>query len=294
MQPLIVKALKTTNKVIFGPFIGDLYSEIIFSRFLKWYKINSPEQTITVSTRNRNIRLYDNYIENIHLFDLPIDKANGFTYPLNKNEYLKIIENIKENYSYHFIYTTAFLNKGSITKKFVCDEIKTSFSEKNMIEQICKHYRDKIPIIIDFNKEPRNIKTYSRDKLKTIAKFLSQSNYLILIPPDTSKQSDHKWISHFPIIDLNHYVDYTRNISPVGLTIEAIRQSEMIFGQLTSTTLLSKLENKPTLIYGTSNDKSEYNIFGFFNNFIEDDALNFSEADLMKTIKEFYKTIHIK
>jgi hypothetical protein len=260
----IIDLLDKKDKIIFGPFFGSYSWEIYnWSGFIRWYCKNYPDKQFVISTRKDRKGLYDCDL-NFELFELEeeIDQTEGYIIKNFEND--EYIENLSKKYKDFYIFQPDKLgNRENIFDLEYMDfDFKTSYADKNIIKQIKKQNKNRIPISIFSKTNPnKNYNIWNNDNWKMLIDMLeSTSRFLVFNLGITPTY--YCYPNKISVFNLNDYYNDILNTTITGLSIEAIRNSRICIGVTNANTILSFVLEKDCILWGHENQRyiTNYNI----------------------------------
>ena len=266
MDISIIEKLKTNEKIVFGPFCGEIGWELMrWCGFIRWFKKNNPEKQIFVSTRKDRLDLYYNAVDEITTFKIYDDymtyRPNMYRLDFFPTEhYIQLLDVTKKTFPDSYIFETPKDKDSSNRDYFPSDQMDFNFqpqeNNKKIIESILLKHKGKIPVVlsprhrIDLN----NIKT-NRNWIKLywyrlFDMFVRSGKYLVFIVGVSPSFIDPPENNCFEVLETyNNRID-DGSISQIGLTIEAIKHSKITIGNQSSIPILSNILKTPTIMWG--------------------------------------------
>jgi len=262
----ILSNINSKNKILFGPSLSEIGWEITrWCGWVRWYKNNNKHKKIVVATRENRKDLYYGSIDNIYTYNIDGDyiKYRPNMYRLDfypQNKYNDLIEDIRSKFKGYYICSPPNTSNRNVFPKDKMDFDFTPHPENGkIIREILYNYKDKIPICIsprhrlDSKNPTRN---WSGQYWLELFKRLRETNrYIIFILGDSSSMIA-------PPPDENTFIILDRirhlNLSNIGLSIEAIRNSTITIGQQSSLPVLSNYLGTKTIMWG--NEKHRHQI----------------------------------
>lgn len=300
MHKEIENELKKKDNIVFGPFIGELGWEILrWSGFVRWYKKTNPEKNIVVSTRSDRYDLYHNSVDDIDLFRIENDYVN-YTPNCYKCDTLPdkmydlIIHGINKKYPGYYIFDP---------KKFACNRNMFNFQEMDfnytphednskIIRKVVKENLNKKIITISSRHREDSKRTSKRNwglnNWEELYNFLNITNKYLVFVAGVSPTYHKARSVYNNLINLEDYKSNVNLISDIGLTIEAIKQSDMVIGTQSAAILLSNLLKTPTFFWGDEIERHAVveNIFSTPCFYLEDLFYKSSSVDVYKKFEE--------
>lgn len=257
--------LKENEKIVFGPFIGELGWEITrWCGFVRWFKTRNLKKRIVAVTRSDRVDLYHKYVDNIMTFDIEGDysKYRPNMYKLDffpEENYQKLLNEVKTNFKDYYIASPPrFTNNRQIFNLEMTDfNFLPRESNISIITSILKANQGRIPIVIsprnreDLGEDVKRIRNWKKEFWYELFDLIENTGrYLCFIVgkspsyvrPDKDKKS-------FVILE-DFMLSTIKNISLIGLTIQAIMISKMTLGQQSSIPVLSNYLKIPTIMWG--------------------------------------------
>jgi hypothetical protein len=254
------KELENKDKLIFLT-LSELGWELFrWSGFVRKYKQNHPEKIVCAATRENRSDLYNGAVDDIYTFNIDGDyiKFRANMYRLDffeEDKYKKLIDNIRQKFQgFHIVTMPPYIKNREVFKPTELDHNFTPrIQNKNLIDEIILNNRDKIPICIssrhriDSENPTRN---WKKEYWNDLFEMLKNSNkFIIFILGATSSYVK-------PIIENNCFfviedlVNFRKDVSVLGTTIEAMKQSVLTVGQQSALPILSNYLKIPTIMWG--------------------------------------------
>jgi len=247
------------NKVVFGPFIGELGWELFrWAGYIRWVKQQYPEKDVVVATRSDRVDLYRGSVNEIYTFDILGDysKYKPNCYALNAypaSERNRLIDRIKEMYPNHTLIPPP--DTGS----------KNFFKNEQMVYNFAPHKDNKIvidscliggkiPIVISprhrLDVKSRNwIESYWEDLYALLDRDQLFKIFIVGKSPTIAKP-DSSMYECITVVENLIADNEGLVITDIGLTIEAIKASKITVGQQSALPILSNYLSVPTLMWG--------------------------------------------
>lgn len=264
---LFMDRIRPKKIICFGPFMGELGWELFrWAGFIRKFKKNNPDKKILCSTRKGREDIYYGSVDGIHSFTIKNDyisaRANMYRCDfLDPSEHRRIINEAKNRFRKAFFVDPP---KCTVGKNFFSPhEMDFDFSPRKdnlkIIKNILSKNAGKMPICIsprhrtDSKKLTRNwpeqywMDLFTRIRLtgKYLVFIIGSSASMAIPPKDES----------FVVLD-NIRAD---NISNIGLTIEAIKNSVLTVGQQSALPILSNYLKTKTIMWGHEQVRHQVN-----------------------------------
>ncbi|MCK5018188.1 MAG: hypothetical protein KAS32_14120 [Candidatus Peribacteraceae bacterium] len=259
--------LKKHNKILFGPFVGELGWEIKrWAGFIRWFKSNNPSTIVNVCTREGRKELYSGYVDSIITFEIDGDyvdyRPNQYNldwYPEDK--YQSILALLKTTHKdFHIVESP---RRSGNKNYFDPTEMDFNFTptEPNttLIDSIMRKNMDKIPIaisprhridMIDKNGVDTNARNWVESYWEDLYSLFERHGHyyaLILGQGNTYKRPP---ITNKACYCLEDYIDSSTGVNSMGLVLAAIQKSKVVIGQQSALPILANHMGIPTVMWG--------------------------------------------
>jgi len=256
--------LLKNDKIIMGPFIGELGWEILrWSPFVRWFKNKYPNKTIVSATRKDRCDLYP-LLDQVYTFDIQGDyneyRPNMYRMDFFPEEkYNKIIDNLKISFPNYYIYEPP---RPSRDRSYFPIEnmdfyIPSNRNNSNLIYNILSANKSKIPIIISprhridlIGRGTERIRNWIENNWIELFDILNNYNKFIVFICGNSSSIIKPKASYNSFYILEDLSKKSSDCSLIGLTIEAIRNSRVTIGQQSAIPVLSNYMKTPTIMWG--------------------------------------------
>ncbi len=267
MNNRIEELLRGKHKIIFGPFIGELGWEIMrWSGFIRRYKKINKNVDVVIATRKDRYDLYSDVFDKFELFDIEYDNTmtqQNCYHNLNLPTVMKeeLISKIRKNHpGYSFILPEQF---GCHKNVFEFSEMDFKYNPTGRNAEVAKKmsFRNtkKLPSVCITSR----FRTYMTDELSTLRNWggsnckknweklfelieLDEKIFAYVLGASPTYCKAPNTYAH--VINIEDFIeDETSNI---GLTIEAIKASDMTVGSQTAAIVLSNLLKTKTMFWG--------------------------------------------
>lgn len=260
----MIEQLDNYNEILFGPFLGELGWETTrWAGFVRWYKSQNPQKKIIVATRADRVDLYTNCVDHIHSLNLGHNDYNKYRpnmYRLDffpKEQKDKLIQNLSVKYPNAFIFEPPNTNNRSV---FDIETMDLNFQPRKdneiIIQRILQKNKNKYPIVISSRHridmtDAKRVRNWKLEYWNELYTRLSNSNeYIVFV---TGKSPSYvipdKTLKNIYCLESflsNQFI----NISLIGLTISAIKNSLLTIGQQSSIPVLSNYLKTATIMWG--------------------------------------------
>lgn len=273
IEQKIYNRLENFETVVFGPMIMEFGWEIIWSGFIKKYKLDNPNKNIVVWTRDSRGDLYRERVDEIFYLNINGD-YNTYSPRTNKLvrldsdrfkfkeevidsekmffEQLNQLKSLYPNCIFYNFSDIGYTGSSPINLKRGHYDFCPSTDNKITIENIISKHPDKKIVVlyprhrIDLN----NDRNWSKENWEKFYLTISSMNdYLFFVSgvsPSYIKPSNQ----YNNIIDLEDIKLENPLLTVIGLTIEAMRYCKFTFGIQSGLLLLSRFMQVPSLYIG--------------------------------------------
>lgn len=257
--------LKENDKIVFGPFVGELGWEITkWCGFVRWFKLKNPKKTIVAATRTDRIDLYYKYVDNIITFEIEGDysKFRPNMYRLDffpEEKYNKIISEVKKNFKDYYIASPPRQTNNRQIFNMEMSDFNFITRENNMsiISSILKVNKGRIPIVIsprhreDLGEDVKRVRNWKKNYWHELYELIEKTeNYVCFIAGKSpSYIKPDKSLKSFVILE-DLLLPTIKDISLIGLTLQSIIVSKITIGQQSSIPILSNYLKTPTIMWG--------------------------------------------
>lgn len=297
MNSIDKSILDKHDKIIFGPFLGELGWEIRrWSGFVRWYKKNNPEKEIIAATRNDRTDLYYGTVDEIITVNIE-DDYNQYRPNMYRLENLpnqmkqNILNEIRQKYKNHYIFETPWNTNNR--ELFDINEMDLNYtpSEESqiIIDNCIKLSKKRIPIVISSrhrfdlesfgeNSDNVRVRNWKIDNWNKLIEGLDDiKRYLIFIAGKSPAYVIPDRNQSKTLIVLEDLIRPYDRVSIIGLTIEAIKRSKLTIGQQSAIPILSNLLKTPTLMWGDEKQRHQVieNPYKTECTFIEEQTSNY-------------------
>lgn len=272
--------LTSKNKIIFGPFLGELGWEIMrWSGFVRKYKKDNPEKQILVATRESSFDLYYGIFSSTEILCYKIEEDYGKYSPncyggkgLDQAELLNYKNKLQSRYPDYYIFSPFEFGCNKRLVSFNDMDFNYSPVEDNVtqIESVIKKHPKKIPIAFaSRDRQDMSSRNWGKGRWLSLMKELNGTDrYLIFNlgkSPGYVKAPDIMR-NVINVEDIGN--EYTSNI---GLSIEAIKFSKMTIGSQSALIHLSAVLKIPFISWGHEKRRftTEENIYNVKHSFID-------------------------
>jgi hypothetical protein len=261
MSEKIIKKFQQHNKILFGPFLGEFGWEISrWSGFVRWYCKNYPDKQFVISTREGSKDFYYNLGKHVKLETFTL--KNDYTKKIKPSCY-RIIGKLSKNAKNHQInycknkyldyYIFHPFNQRCKKNLFHKNYYDFNFELPKEYVDFIKNIKDKYPnrkLITIAARHRKDItrRNWKEDYWEKLFNFIEKSDdyYSIILGNKNSiYYSNNKRKNILYLSDLNK----TKNV-PIGLTIETMKQSELVVAPQTGSIILANAIGIPTLFWG--------------------------------------------
>lgn len=301
-------AMKNYN-LVFGPYMGDLYNEILYwaplVRLVRIMEVYKNTKLFVITKRDR-IDLYMNKYDDFFTYDIEdeadIYPVKGFTrvgMPLTAME--GIIERAefwfkRTEPSREFRYVVpaypehraeGFIGTGD----FLYDN---KHRYKMLIENFIRQYKDKIPIVINsYHRNDEKHMNWGDYNWRRLFNTLERSNkYLVFV-----SGLDNTYYFNPPrknFVNLHDFVNPNLNTNIIGLTMEAMKQSKITVGLNPNACALAITMKCPIMYWGPDADvysNKLVNITKVKRKIIKDVSLSLDPTTVFQEIPKFIKEL---
>jgi len=235
-----------SDKVIFGPFIGEFGWELTrWAPMVNEFKRNNPKANIVVATHKDSFGLYQD-CETYHI-EVPDIGRDGFrnkTVP--PNEYGLLLSSLNKSYPKHNIITP--LEFDPVLNVFSWKDRFIGYSDTDMIEKgFAVFVGDRIPIAISSRYILGKARNWTHDNWLKFYQLISDSDKYFGIVVGKSP-TIFKADNMSNILYAENYVDDKYNM--IDTMIGAMRIATLTIGQQSSLPILSQFIETPTLMFG--------------------------------------------
>lgn len=261
-MPIELSALDKFKTIIFGPFIGQLQWELLnWCGFIRWYKLNNPDKTIIVSTRQDRADLYTDVVDDLVLFNIDKDyiekSPNGYDcFGFSIDSYNQLKNHLLHTYKKSFIFEPKLYqnNENIFSKKEMNFEFKPNKVNKQIIHNILEKNKDRIPITFcTRNRNDSPYKNWGSARWRYLFEPIERSGRFICFV--SGIQGSYYTSQNPNFYNLDDYSNSEINTTPIGLSIEAMKSSRLTVGANCSGIILSNLLGIETLTWGHINTK---------------------------------------
>lgn len=281
----ILDNLNRRDRIVFGPFVGELGWEIYrWCGFVRWYIKNNPKKDIVVSTRPGRIEFYTGLGAKIHTFAIEGEyskyRPNMYTidwYPAT--EYHNIIQDIKKKYPKHYIMESRPLQKvKNVFTIFPPSRTDFNFTPNKANKEIIRMIKEanpnkKLITVASRWRADLTRANWRKEYWTQLFDILDKSGKYYVITTGVSPSYVKPDVNYKHFFDVEDFLNTgKKEETSIGLTIEAIKQSDLMVGSVTSIPIIAKLVKTPLLMWGldgTRHAKRE-NPFNSKVEFIED------------------------
>lgn len=289
--------------ILFGPFCGELYWEAgRFAPILPYYKFKKYKNKnikYIILTREDRFDLYGEYA-NI-LVPLKIDgdyqnknpncfKLNGF----KMSDYINIANQFKDQFKnrynivehiYPDISKKQFINKNQFNIKHMKFQYKPRIDNYKLIKNFISNNKPNIILAPRYRKGfKRNWNKWPEfyDKLSKDKKLMNNFNFII-----TGKPTEYIPDEKNRFYDMNT-INLTSNSSLIGLLLNLIEKSSLIFGSQSAIPNIGLLYKKEVLEFGCQKllHTKTYNIYKTPITFIDNKNYNINVDVIFKQFKQ--------
>lgn len=263
-----INQIQNSNKVFFGPFVGELGWELFrWSGFVRWIRNKHPDKNIVVATRKGREDLYYKTASKIETFEITGDyrrfKPNMYRLDGYPNQKLQsMIDEYKQKYSgWYFVEPPMKTNNRNVFRPtFQNFNIKTHPKNAKCISNILSNVDGKIIITLSPRKRTdlssggkmhdRNWKAGYWEELFDLIDSSNKYCALVLGKSPTFIR---------PLEILRNLVvvedKVNEGCTSIGLTVEALKQSVLTIGQHSAIPILSNYLKTPTLMWGEDRNR---------------------------------------
>jgi len=302
---------KIMKAILFGPFVGEFYWEVArFASILPYYKFKkykNKDIKYIILTREDRFDLYGQYAD--VLVPLRIDgdyqnknpncfRLDGF----EETKYINIANQFKEQYKkqydiiehvYPDISKKHFVNKNQFNNKHMMFQFKPRIDNHKLIKNFISNNKPNIILAPRYRKGfKRNWNQWDKfyDVLSKDKKLMNNFNFII-----TGKPGEYIPDEKNRFYDMNT-INLTPNSSLVGLLLNLIEKSNLVFGSQSAIPNIGLLYKKEVLEFGCQKSlhTKTYNIYKTPITFIDNRKYNINVNVIFKQFKQLtmkYKRI---
>lgn len=283
----IIGELKDKKQILFGPFLGSYEYELRYwSPFVKNYISENKEKQYVISTRDERRDIYNGFANNIDTYSFQGDdtkyRQKGFYCENIPFElYSRIIDGVKARYgSHHCCHPFDYAMDTSLFDKYTSTTVFNSvFSAKKIINSFDNNKKT-ITFFSFFRNNDRLWRYNDNTELMSLLNNNNQFTVFVcgLNPKYTESQNYFE-----NVIDLNKYKTDILKTTMSGLSIEAVKKSDLVIGYNNTNLFLAKYLNTPIITWGAENSK-----YNFCTNLNKYKVVRLSPGDIFKNIKKFF------